>query len=41
MAKTGPRRNQWTGPVRPRTPPAEKHPLDPAERPAKRQSFDQ
>jgi len=29
MARTGPRRNQWTGPVRPQTPPSQIHPLDP------------
>jgi hypothetical protein len=28
MAKTSPRRNQWTGPVRPTTPPTQIDPLE-------------
>lgn len=41
MARTGPRRNQYTGPACPQTPPDQLHPLDPVDRPAKRRKLDQ
>jgi hypothetical protein len=40
MARTGPRRNQWTGLVRLQTPPAQIHPLDLVNRLAKRRKLD-
>jgi hypothetical protein len=40
MARTGPRRNQWTGPARANTPPAQVDPSEPTIRPAKRRKLD-